>query len=172
MSDGREALKERPVLRIPRTRTEIALEVAAGLGVLFFVWVFLTYWPRLPEQVPRHFNARGEADAWGSRSTVFLLPGMSLVLYAGLSLLSRYPHRCNLPFRLTRENAETQYRCVRTMIISLKGVIVWSFAYIAWRTACVATGSGTGLGPLFLPVFLFATIGPIGVYLWLAHRAR
>lgn len=37
--------------------------------------VGLLLWNKLPEQVPMHWNAAGEVDGWGSRSTlVFFLP--------------------------------------------------------------------------------------------------
>lgn len=41
-------------------------------------------WNELPEQVPLHFNIRGEADGWGSRQELFWL---ILLTTAGLNLL-------------------------------------------------------------------------------------
>lgn len=32
--------------------------------------------PSLPYRVPTHFNASGEVDAWGHKSTIFLLPSI------------------------------------------------------------------------------------------------
>ena len=32
--------------------------------------------PSLPYRIPTHFNALGEVDAWGHKSTIFLLPSI------------------------------------------------------------------------------------------------
>lgn len=41
-------------------------------------------WNRLPEQVPMHFNIRGEADGWGSRQSLVWLLALTTI---GLNLL-------------------------------------------------------------------------------------
>lgn len=38
-----------------------------------FGYAFYLY-PSLPQTIPTHFNASGEADAWGDKSTIYLLP--------------------------------------------------------------------------------------------------
>lgn len=49
------------------------------------VWVFaVVVYPRLPEQVPTHWNIRGEVDGWGHKSwATFLMPA-SMTLMLGL----------------------------------------------------------------------------------------
>lgn len=41
------------------------------------LWAF----PKLPEQVPSHWNARGEVDGWSGRWIVFLPPGISVFVW-------------------------------------------------------------------------------------------
>jgi len=36
--------------------------------------------PRLPEQIPMHFNAAGVADGYGNRGTIFLFAGIILIM--------------------------------------------------------------------------------------------
>lgn len=49
-----------------------------GMLVIIFVLLPFAYayylFPTLPEIIPTHFNATGEADAWGNKSSIFLLP--------------------------------------------------------------------------------------------------
>jgi uncharacterized membrane protein len=68
---------------------EAAGLVLVGLG---FLLAWRSY-PSLPEQVPLHFNFRGTPDRWGPRRTIWLLPVVSLCVYALLSglMLLRLP---------------------------------------------------------------------------------
>lgn len=53
-----------------------------------FVYAYYLY-PSLPYKIPTHFNASGEADAWGHKSSIFLLPFImgvtSIIVYFILS---------------------------------------------------------------------------------------
>lgn len=64
------------------------------LALVFSAVVF----DRLPEQVPTHFNLRGEADDWSSRAfAAFLMPAMMLLLYALFHLFPKIsPRRANM----------------------------------------------------------------------------
>lgn len=61
-----------------------------------FLAAFLIY-PRMPEQVPIHWNSRGEVDGYGSRfSGTFLLPLLNLGMYILFIVLPRLdPKRAN-----------------------------------------------------------------------------
>lgn len=163
---------ERPVLDVPRTPVEIAVEAAAFAGVLALAWILASQWPDLPQRVPRHFNAAGAPDAWGCKGSLLPLPAIALAVYIGLSLLSLVPHRLNYPVRLTADNAARQYLLGRMLVAVLKTEIVWLLTYGVWQTMRVARGQATGLGSGFLPAMLAALVLPIAVYLLAAARAR
>jgi hypothetical protein len=60
-------------------------------AVVLTAWGLIMVWqsyPDLPDQVPIHFNLTGRPDQWGSRSLIWLLPVLGVVLYASLSALS------------------------------------------------------------------------------------
>jgi uncharacterized membrane protein len=51
------------------------------LIVLPYVYLAVI-WPKLPGQVPVHFNLRGEADGWSDKNFLLILPGaLGLVTY-------------------------------------------------------------------------------------------
>src|SRR5262245_49193657 len=57
--------------------------IAVGLTLLT-VGFSMAIYPRLPEQIPTHWNIKGEIDAYGSKQwAAFLLPGM-MVLFLRL----------------------------------------------------------------------------------------
>ncbi len=73
--------------------------IITTLVLLVPMLVGLLLWNRLPEQVPTHFNAAGEADSFSSRAfAVFGLPGFLLAIHwvCALASLKGDPKAANL----------------------------------------------------------------------------
>ncbi len=106
-------------------------------------------WPRLPEQIPRHFGVNGLPDAWGPRSAVawFGLPAVALLLTALLwtlgPLMRRYPRLVNLPGgqRLETLPAGARARVIEVvqetlMLLGLEVLLILGLIQLAeWRAA-------------------------------------
>ena len=60
------------------------LNILNWVLILGLVVAALWAWPRLPPQIPTHFGADGQADAWGDRTleSWFMAPGIALLLIA------------------------------------------------------------------------------------------
>jgi uncharacterized membrane protein len=172
-SVGKAMVKPKPAkLEMPRTRLEIYCEVVAAIAVAFvFIYLSAT-WTTLPDKVPTHFSFAGTPDQWGSKYSLLLLLGVTFVLYAGLSILSRFPHIYNYPFAITEENRKRQYLLARQMITALKAELVCVFVFITWQTISVARGSVNDLTGWFIPVFLVVVFGTIVLYFIRAYRLR
>jgi uncharacterized membrane protein len=151
---------------------ELILEALAVAGVLFGVLYLAFTWSSLPARIPTHFGATGRADGWGSRTVLLMFPALSLVLWAGLTVLNRYPRTFNYPWPITAENARRQYGIARSMIVWLKFELVWMFAYIEWRIVLAARGDANGLGVAFIWVVLGAVFGSVAVHIYLLYRVR
>lgn len=162
----------RPVLDLPRSSFEKTLDIFGALGLLFMIVMLAYYWSSLPERIPSHFGISGQPDAWNGKGLLLVLPSISAGLYIGLTILSRYPHIYNYAWPITPENAATQYRLARQMIIVFKTEIVWLFAYVIWQTIQTALGRAQGLGEAFLPIFLSTIFGTLILYLYKAYQAR
>ena len=142
----------RPVLKINCTKTDYLLE-AIALGGLIAVWVLaLVSFAGLPDNIPTHFAINGKADAWGSKANIFFLPTITIVLYAGMSLLMKYPHKFNYPVRVTAKNALQIYSRGIRVIRILKVIIVFTFLIIEW-TVC-SGAENTHMPVWFLPSLL------------------
>lgn len=87
-------------------------------------------------------------------------------------VLSRFPHLYNYLVTITESNAEIQYRMASNFMIVLANVIIWLFTYMVWQSIRTALGKSEGMGPWFVPVFLFLSFGPIVVYLVASLKAR
>ncbi|MFZ3576879.1 DUF1648 domain-containing protein [Virgibacillus sp. DJP39] len=72
------------------------------MGTLIYLIIL---YPTLPERIPTHFNLAGEADGWGGKKTIFILPLVASFMFIGLYLISKAPRTFNLPVSITEENA-------------------------------------------------------------------
>ena len=144
----------RPKLKLETTWVDWLIE---GVLLLFIIGMFtevFMYYPDLPQQIPTHYGADGEPDAFGGKSTIWIMASLSLVMYLGLSLLWRYPNIYNYPVEVTEKNAPRLYAEGRNMIRSVKGATVVLFLYISHRSIMVAIGEQTGLGPYMVPIMI------------------
>jgi len=125
-------------------------------------WIALSVYPRLPERVPVHFGLTGEADRWGGRWMIFLIPLVSTALvsldywlfeYASPRSVKPIPLEMRTPLHL--------------LLLELSVI----FTYITWRMSEVAFGRARGIGGWFLPVTLVAIFATCG-WMWVLGRGH
>lgn len=151
----------RPILTLPKTKYEKCLDViGGGLFTLSILFIILQ-WGNLPEEIPAHFNAKGEVDRWGSKIEVLILPGIGIFMWIFLGLLEKAPHMHNYPARLNERNVEAFYLNSRKLCNEVKNFCLILFAIISCEIVLVALGKIEGLGWWFLPVVLIGTGIPI-----------
>ncbi len=163
---------DRPILRLSRTPLELLLEVAGLSGLLLLVGLVLRSWSSLPERIPHHFNFRGEVDAWGGRWVLILMAALAAAFFAGFKILARFPHLGNYPVPITPENAERQYRNVRSLLAWLRVEVVWLFVILTWTIIQMGMGSSSRLGWWFTPVFLGMVLMTAFIHVVRMFRAR
>jgi uncharacterized membrane protein len=162
--------EERPTVQL--TTTDKLLELL-GWGVLLALWVWTgTSYSSLPDSIPTHFNAAGEADDYGRKASIFGLPVVASLLYIGLTLLNRVPHIFNFPTPVTQENALIQNTNATRMIRSLKLILVVVFGGISFQTIQQANGETDGLGVWFLPVTLGLIFLPLIYFVIKSFQAK
>jgi len=153
--------EERPKLKIQLSPMDQVLELL-GWGVLLALWVWTgSSYSSLPDSIPTHFNAAGEADDFGRKASIFGLPVIASLLYIGLTFLNRVPHIFNFPTPITQDNALKQYTNATRMIRYLKLILVLVFTGISYQTIQQANGTGEGLGLWFLPLTLVLIFVPL-----------
>ncbi len=157
---------------LPLSSLEKSLEFVSVIGLILGITLLSISWSALPESMPRHFNFAGSPDAWGGKNIELIFPIISLIIYAGITIMSRFPHIINYPYPLTAENSQRQALIGRSFLYWLKTEIIWIFLYIEWATIQVAAGKSQGLGLGFMPVFLIIIFGSIALYLRKAYKAK
>lgn len=124
-------LKDRPARTYRTGAVTRALRYVslAGVGALC-LFVAFTYGD-LPDTVPTHFGFSGEADAWGAKSTVWVLMGVNVLMVGLLAWLSTNPRWFNYPSDITKDNAQYLYREGERMMVWLSvALMVLSYGVI------------------------------------------
>ncbi|MES2627895.1 MAG: DUF1648 domain-containing protein [Bacteroidota bacterium] len=161
---------ERPKIPVFPTVSDLFLEVA-GVLFLFASLVYIGFhYQDLPEIIPVHFNLQGEVDGFGSKNTLWALPLIGLAIFAGMTVLCKYPHIFNYPVEVTRRNVIRQYRLAVSLIRWIKIETAFIFGVIVVETVQVANGESL-LPSWFVAPLVAILFGTIIVYLVKASRA-
>jgi len=153
----------RPILKIPKTRNEIIFDI---IGIGFFVISILyiiVQWKHLPDQIPGHFNAKGEVDRWGSKYELLIVPIIGLFIFLLSTLFEKAPHMHNYPNRLNESNAEQFYLNSRKMLNATKNVCMLFFAVLNFQMVRIGLDKQDSLGGWFLPVLIISFFIPLAV---------
>jgi hypothetical protein len=73
------------------------------------------------------------ADEFGNKTTLIILPVISIITYAGLTFLNKFPYIFNFPVKVTEQNRLLLYRNATRMVRWIKLIICLLFAVIVWQ---------------------------------------
>src|SRR5690554_6665695 len=139
--------RHQPKIEVEASPAERALEVVCIIALAYTLLLPALRWDSIPATVPTHFDASGEVTTMGPRAALWLLVGITVLLYIGMSAIQRIPHMYNYPVRITEQNAAAQYRLGRLFMAAMKAWCVLLFAgiiHIILRAALGGPGVGTG----------------------------
>jgi len=129
--------RKRPKTKIGFTVFDLVIEIA-GLVALLSMWILaMVYYSQLPD---------------------VNLPVIATVLYAGMTILSRFPRIFNYPVRITENNAGFQYRNMARMIRCVKISLVLVFGSGVLQTILNIEDFGNYSMPLTLSIIILPVI--------------
>lgn len=165
-------METRPKLKLKLSPADKIFEFL-GYSVLLIIWTLvITYYQNLPDTIPIHYNVKGEADGFGNKSHMLMLPILATVLFAGMTILNKYPHIFNYPSSITQENAFSQYTNATRLIRFLKLIVVIIFGGIVFITLQHTNGDLNGIGTWFMPVSLALIFIPLIYFIVRSVKAR
>lgn len=159
-SEDPPLMKNQSVVLNPPSQTEKLLDAAAFIFAGITLVLAFSNYINLPEQIPIHFNFKGEADNYGPKSTLFMLPGIALAIAFGLFSLSKSPHKFNYTVNITAENAAENYQKARLLVKWLNALTTLLFLLITWEVITTAKGAQSSFGALFWIVVALIVIIP------------
>ncbi|MEA5139426.1 DUF1648 domain-containing protein [Arcicella rigui] len=154
-----------PLAKSKLSRIDQFLEIA-GWGTIILIWGnTLFHYSHLPDKIPTHFNFAGDADSFGHKGMILLLPLIATLLFIKLNAVTKSPQKFNYPIPITENNAEKVYLYSSRMMRYLKFILVVIFNIIVFKTIEQAQGHSQGLGTWFLPLVLVLVLLPLLYFL-------
>jgi uncharacterized membrane protein len=140
-------------------------ELLAVSGLVFAALVVSDFYSRLPERIATHFDAMGVANGYGARSTLWVLVGIAVLLYAALSAISLVPRRMSLRRPLSPEREKQVWENTMALVGWIKAEMCWMFAYLCLAMVRSGMGLQIGLGWWLLPVMLVVVLGTCAFFM-------
>ncbi|PTD94077.1 hypothetical protein C9439_04425, partial [archaeon SCG-AAA382B04] len=136
--------------------------------LLLTLYVVFTNYMGLPETVPIHFNAQGEPDAWGSKTSLLILPGVQVFVTALAFIIYKYPNYANIPSTmalaaLPEKTKQKAYEIIRDMELITLTLVNMLFLYIVYQNIMIAREEIIEMNTMVIWVFL-AILVPIIIY--------
>jgi uncharacterized membrane protein len=135
--------------------------------------IVAVYYGQLPDQIPIHWNGRGEIDGYGSKITAWVMPVINLGLYWFLGLISQSGYEWfNYPVRITEENAAEQHRIALTIVAIIRTISCLMFAYITYAMVRSAITESSVFNIWVMIAFMAVMFGGIIHYALKASRSK
>lgn len=165
-------IQERPKIKIELRPWDKMLEASGWMLLLaFWLYTFANY-PQLPDTIPTHFNALGEADGFGDKSSIYILPVVASIFFFILTVLNRFPYIFNYLVTITEANALKQYTMATRFMRYLKLALVFIFFLIGLKTIQTASNTSNSLGIWLLPFTAGIIFIPLIVFIIRSFKAK
>ena len=150
--------EKRPKIIVPQNSTDLWIDRFSFL-LFFIIWLSVfVYYPDLPDKIPTHFNGRGQADAFGSKQSIWILMGVFSSIFIGIYILNKYPHLHNYTVKITEENALKNYRFSTRILRVVNFLNLLLLAYILKTMMTPYEKQSTAFGGWFLPTIMIGSL--------------
>lgn len=131
-------------------------ELLAVLILLAATIFVLINWNSLPEQIPSHYDFKGQVNAYGGRGILIFTMVMGWVLVLSMIVISWFPSIWNTGIERTPANAAAVNRITKDMLNVMEVALAILFSYMM-----IVPAMGIAMGVWFMPAFLITIFGTI-----------
>ncbi len=126
-------------LQIKKTPYDFVLEFICAIGLTAVLYPLFSYTELAEVRWPVHFNVSGEINSWGTRSNMWFIPIMTVVMYVGISILGNKADKLKFPVPVTENNKYSLYRLGFRGMKFVKFGVMCIFAYMNIMSFLIAT---------------------------------
>ena len=150
----------------------IVVDVCAALWIVFLSYMTYNFWRTAPAMIPVHFDEVGNIDNYLSKDSLFIIIGISIVVYIILFLMSTYPNMDRHPIRITSSNRDRQYNLTSTFIKVLNLEAILLFASIQIKLMKSASSGLANITDIIILVPVVAILITTGIYVALIFKEK
>ena len=95
--------------------------------ILVSVVSLLLRYSSLSERIAIHYNFYGEADNYGSKSSLFIIVLLQITFTILYLILRRFPDKLAYPSKVKEEHKDTIYKLVDKMLLQI--MLIWNICF-------------------------------------------
>lgn len=141
-------------MKIKNSKYDVVINMLCLIMIIGMVIYLILNWTNIPENVPMHHNFSGKADRFGNKSEIIILPIITVIMFSFISVLEHFPQLWNTGVKVTDKNKEYVYRTLKSMITTIKLIVVCVFTYLTVQTTLAIE-----LPSMFQPAFILILFG-------------
>ena len=154
---------------VPYGRTDKLLELIGILALVFMIGMPILYYGDLPDIIPRQFGFDGEPDGEGSKSVIWWVLGIGLLMCAALFVLERFIRRNK---KIHEDEISHELEGQREIMVQWlqfnRLFLSCLFAYMIYTLISTANGQIDGFHPFFIPVVIGVILGSTLYFMYMA----
>lgn len=163
---------KRPDLNIQLTWKDKSIMIISTVTIIFILVYLKMVWSDIPEIIPTHFGFSGAPDAYGNKTSLFILVVIAVSLHILLSVLSKVPKYYNYPVSITEKNAEPLYKIGRQSMLLIDLEISFFLSALTWQNVQAAMGKIQGINSGFLFLFLVVIFSTVIVEIFKMNKYK
>lgn len=165
-------MDKRPVLELKSEKIDIFLKLAT-LAVIVFAWTYsFIYYPLLPDTIATHFDFSGKPNDFGSKNTIWILPGISTIQIIIFFFLGKRPDKFNYITKIDETNAAFQYKSALRMLNIVGLNISILLTYILYKVINGAMTQHSALDIWFIPILLISILTPTFYFIYSTSKNK
>ncbi len=165
-------MDKRPIVVLKKNTTDKILTVLA-LAMISFMWIYsILYYPLLPDTIVTHFDFNGKPNDYGSKNTIWILPGITTILMILFKILGKRPDRFNYIVNIDESNAAFQYKSAVRMLNLLALNISFLFSYILYKLINGCLTQHSELDIWFIPILLISVLTPTFYFVYSTTKKK
>ncbi len=148
----------RPRIYIKKTKLDYFFESISIISLALTFIIIAYYWGKYPNSVAIHYNALGQADSFGSKWLLLILPLTALLTFIGMTYLNKFPHVFNFPVEVSERNAELLYKTGKRTISFMKMTVCLLILYINISQVSSMIFNRSGINVFIILFFILCLI--------------
>lgn len=154
---------------VPYGRTDKLLEIIGILALVFMIGMPIMFYSDLPDSIPRQFGFDGEPDGEGSKTVIWWVLLIGVLMYTALFVLERFIRKNKKIHQdeITHE-LEGQREIMVQWLQFIRLFLACLFAYMIYTLISTANGQTEGFHPFFIPVVIGVILGSSLYFMYMA----
>ncbi len=164
----RSAVMEKWPEKLPLSLADKLMIGVSALLVLLTLARLAMVYGELPATIPTHFGFNGEVDGHGGKSSLLVIAGCELLVWAVIVVNNILPQTINVPVFLMKRPAEEIVRGTRVLMHVIAILCAGLFWYLIEATVAIAFGTMAAISNVVMFAFIGALIVSCVIYfIWL-----